>query len=254
MLAIKQPRLNVGSRITLLAVVTILLTACSDDRNTSASSGEDEPTSSPSGDLVQATRLADVATSDAGLTPGRYAMGFSSDQADTPMALIDVPAGYLGGGDGYEISSEKGGFRHFDTWTVAEVAEQPCGGTAWVDPGPGVDDLADALAALPVWESTDPAAVTVGGHEGVFMELNVPDEYPAACQGELLGWRDHLGGTQGIGPGKTQHLWIVDVDGHRLVLVAGYFPGPEGPTPGQIREVTRMARNATFVDADQVAP
>ena len=168
------------------------------------------------------------------LTPGPYAMGFSSDQADAPMVVIDVPAGYRGRGDGYEICGRgRRGFRHFDTWTVAEVAAQPCGGTAWVDPGPSVDDLADALAALPVWESTQPAPRTIGGYEGVFMELNVPADIPAKCQGELHSWRDHPGGTQGIGPGKTQRLWIVDVDGHRLMFVAGYFPGPEGPTPGR---------------------
>lgn len=256
--AIKQPLLSVCLSIALLAIVTILLTACSDDPDTRASAGGDSPTSSPtsgpSGDLVQATRLADVATSDTLLTPGRYAMGFSSDQADVPMVVIDVPAGYRGRGDGFEISSEEGGFRHFDTWTVAEVAEQPCGGTDWVDPGPGVDDLADAFAALPVWESTEPAPTTIGGHEGVSMELNVPAEIPAECHGDLLSWRDHSGSTQGIDLGKTQRLWIVDVDGHRLMMVAGYFPGPEGPTPTQVEEMTQMAASAAFADYDQIAP
>jgi hypothetical protein len=237
-----------------LATIAILLTGCSDDPGTRAGAGEDSPPSSPSGDLVQATRLADVAAADTLLTPGLYAMGFSSDQADAPMVVIDVPAGYRGRGDGYEITAEEGGFRHFDTWTVAEVAAKPCGGTAWVDPGAGVDDLADALAALPVWESTRPAPRTIGGYEGVFMELNVPSDIPAKCQDELLSWREHSGGTQGSGPGKTQRLWIVDVEGHRLMLVAGYFPGPDGPTPKLVEEMTKMAEGATFVDVDQVAP
>jgi hypothetical protein len=85
------------------------------------------------------------------------------------------------------------------------------------------------------------------------MELNVPSAIPAKCQGELHSWREHSGGTQGIGPGKTQRLWIVDVDGHRLMLV-GYFAGPYGPTPKQVDEMTQMAEGATFVNADQVAP
>jgi len=211
----------------------------------------------PQGDrtLVQTTRLADAA-GDTALTPGRYAMGFSSDQPDAPMVLIDVPAGYQGRGDGYEIAAEDdgAGFRHVDTWTVAEVAAQPCGDTAWVDPGPSMNDLANALATLPVWQSTPPAPRTIGGYEGVFMELNVPADIPAKCQGEPQSWRDHLGGTQGIGPGKTQLLWIVDVDGHRLMLLAGYFPGPEGPTPRQVKELNQMAEGATFVDANQIAP
>lgn len=250
-----------SGRMAAFATVAMLVAGCSSDADQGASSGEgsptSSPTSSPSGDLVQATLLADLHT-DTALTPGRYAMGFSSDQADTPMVLIDVPAGYRGGGDGYEIIGEEkdgAGFRHFDAWTVAEVAEQPCGGTTWVDPGPSVDDLADALAALPVWESTQPAPTTIGGHAGVFMELNVPANIPAEClSGEPLSWQDHLYGRQGIGSGKTQRLWIVDVDGYRLMLVAGYFPGPHGPTRKQVNEMTQMAESATFVDADQVAP
>ena len=110
------------------------------------------------------------------------------------------------------------------------MAAQPCGDADWVDPGPGVDDLAGALAALPVWESTPPEPRTIGGHEGVFMELNVPARLPARCDA-LHSWIDYHGSTQGIGEGKTQRLWIVDVDGQRLMLVAGYFPGKEGPTP-----------------------
>ena len=58
----------------------------------------------------------------------------------------------------------------------------------------------------------------------------------------------------GIGSGKAQRLWIVDVDGHRLMLVVGYCPGPEGPTRAVIKEMTQMAAGATFVDADQLAP
>ena len=83
--------------LVALATIAILLPACSDDPDTPASAGEDSPPSSPpSGDLVQATRLADAAA-DTALTPGRYAIGFSSDQADAPMVLIDVPAGYRAG-------------------------------------------------------------------------------------------------------------------------------------------------------------
>lgn len=242
------------SGLAALATLAILTTGCSDDPGTRAGAGEHSPPSSAPGDLVRATRLADVAADDALLTPGPYALGFSSEQADTPMVVIDVPTGYGGRGDGFEISAEEGGFRHLDTWTVADVAAQPCGGTEYVDPGPTVDDLADALAALPIWESTEPVPRSIGGHEGLFMELNVPSEIPSKCQDELHSWREHSGGTQGNGPGKTQLLWIVDVDGHRLMLVVGYFPGPEGPSPKVVDEMTRMAEEASFVDADQIAP
>ena len=105
-----------------------------------------------------------------------------------------------------------------------------------------------------MWDSTPPVPQTIAGHDGVYMELNVPASLPVECQGQPRAWRDVNGGIQGVGEGKTQRLWIVDVDGQRLMLVAGYFPGPEGPTPAQVDEITRMAEGARFVDADQVAP
>ena len=237
------------------AIATILLAACSEDPDPVSAPTEESPPSSPAGELIQATRLDDVAGSDAPLTPGLYALGVSSDRTDAPMVVIDVPEGYLGGGDGFEIGADEGGFRHDSTWTVADGAETPCGSTEWVDPGPGVDDLVDALAALPVWESTAPASLTIGGHDAVSMELNVPADVPADCQeGQPHSWRDHQGGTQGIGPGKTQRLWIVDVDGQRVMLVVGYFPGDEGPSPSTVEEMTAMVEGARFVSPDQLAP
>jgi hypothetical protein len=249
-----------------LVTITVLAMACSDDPAGQATpSGDPSPSSSPSsslpesppapsGDLVQATRLEDVAAGSP-LAPGRYAMEPAGERADTPLVLIDVPAGYEAGGDWAEIGSEGDSpFRHFDAWTVAEVATDACGQVDWVDPGPSVGDLADALASLPVWETTPPVARTIDGHEGVYMELNVPAEIPGACHDNLLSWRDHRNGTAGIGSGKTQRLWIADVDGHRLMLMAGYFPGPDGPTPEQVDEITQMAEGAMFVGADEVAP
>jgi len=190
------------------------------------------------------------------MAPGRYAMDFVSDREDTPKVLVDVPAGYVAGGGGSKFANDgEDGFRHFDAWTVATVATDPCGDTEWVDPGPGVDDLVEALRALPVWESTPPREQTIDGHDGVYLELNVPAQVPAECGGQPSSWRDVAGSSQGVGEGKTQRLWIADVDGHRLMLVAGYFPGPEGPTPEQVDEMTRMAEGATFVDAaTQIAP
>ena len=228
-----------------LASFAILLSACADDPDTP----------SPTKDLVQATRITDVATDDTLLPPGPYALGVGSDRGDVPMVVIDVPAGYVGRGDGFEISADIEGsaFRHFDTWTVSKVAAEPCGETEYADPGPTVGDLADALAALPVWETTPPVSRTIDGHRGVFMELNVPSTMPTECDGGLRSWIDVHGSSQGIGPGKTQLLWIVDVDGQRLMMVAGFFPGKGGPTPQQVDEMVQMAEGARFVDDEQIA-
>lgn len=255
------PSRTSGGLTATLATILVLLPACSDDQASGAEAEAATPSSSapapdsadPGADPENATRLSELAA-EAPLAPGNYVLDVSSEHTDEPAVLIDVPSGYHSAGDGYEIvanEDDDSGLRHFGTWTVDEVATRPCDvSTTWVDPGPGVDDLADALASLPVWETTRPVPTTVGGHDAVFMEFNVPAELPAACDGEVpSSWHDHVGATQGISSGKTQLLWIVDVDGRRVMLVAGYFPGPEGPTARQVRELSTMAEGATFVEA-----
>ena len=111
------------------------------------------------------------------------------------------------------------------------------------------------LAALPVWETTRPAPRTIGGHEGVFMELNVPADLPATCRRRTLQLaRPPRRHPRNRPRARPSCLWIVDVDGQRVMLLAGYFPGPAGPTPKQVDEMTLMAEGATFVDADQIVP
>ena len=57
------------------------------------------------------------------------------------------------------------------------------------DPGPSVDDLANALASLEDFEATAPADVTVSGYEGKRVALTVPmdvDVNSPACDGDEL--------------------------------------------------------------------
>ena len=60
------------------------------------------------------------------------------------------------------------------------------------DPGPSVDDLANALASLEDFEATAPADVTVSGYEGKRVALTVPmdadvdpatEPHSASCDG-----------------------------------------------------------------------
>jgi len=192
------------------------------------------------------------------IRPGSYTGTFETSKRaqPLPLAVVRVPAGYVVEGTG-EIAADTSaagpGLRHLALWFVADVISAPCSGSAtWTDPGPTARDLAVALAALPVWESTTPAPVTVGGYDGYVMDFDVPDPIPARCDGMLYHWRDDIGGSQGIGPGKRQRLWILDVAGQRVVILAGWFPAgvsdPDaGTTPAQAEELIRMAEGITFV-------
>jgi hypothetical protein len=249
---------------TLLTVsFLILLTGCSGESSpaTGASTSTTpapsaSPSTSPSGStetLPEGVALLSTVSDGTAITPGRYAAEFprAARPDELPLALITVPSGYLTSGPS-GVFVDEGGFRHIDLWTVSEVVEDPCSGPVYVDPGPSVQDLADALAALPVWESTKPKPVTVGGYDGLVMDFDVPDPVPARCGDEPYHWVDDGGGDQGVGPGKHQRLWIVDVEGERVMILAGWFPAggsdaASGTTAAQVKELTAMAAGITFV-------
>ena len=189
------------------------------------------------------------------VVPGRYAGEFSSTtrSGEGPRAVITIPAGYLAGGaSAVSVGDADSPFRHLDLWTVSKVVKDPCSGPVYTDPGPSVQDLADALAALPVWKSTKPKPVTVGGYNGLVMDFDVPDPTPSGCGDQPYHWVDDQGGSQGLGPGKRQRLWILDVAGDRVMIVAGWFPAggsdpSAGVTPAQAQELIGMAESITFL-------
>jgi hypothetical protein len=190
------------------------------------------------------------------LVPGRYAGEFASTKrsGEGPLAVITIPAGYFAGDDASAVSTaDDSPFRHLDLWTVSKVVQDPCSGPVYTDPGPTVQNLADALAALPVWKSTKPKPVTVGGYQGLVMDFNVPDPTPSGCGDQPFHWVDDQGGSQGVGLGKRQRLWILDVAGERVMILAGWFPAEgsdpaAGVTPAQTKELVGMAETITFVE------
>jgi hypothetical protein len=79
--------------------------------------------------------------------------------------------------------------------------------------GPGVDDFADAVATHPLLDVTDPTDVALAGYAGTYLELHVPADI-SEC-GVYRPWEPWY---YAQGPGERWHLWILDVDGVRVVL------------------------------------
>jgi len=250
---------SLGTCSTVLAVSALaLLAGCSgeSDPSTQPAISSDASTSqSPSesgAPLPEGVVLISDLTEGSAVV-GRYAgvVAGSSRSGELPLAVVMVPSGYLAGGAS-GVFVDEGGFRHLDLWTVSKVVKDPCSGPVYTDPGPSVQDLADALAALPVWKSTKPKPVTVGGYSGLVMDFDVPDPTPDGCGDQPYHWVDDQGGSQGIGPGKRQRLWILDVAGERVMILAGWFPAggsdpAAGVTPAQTKELIDMAESTTFL-------
>jgi serine/threonine protein kinase/DNA-binding SARP family transcriptional activator/WD40 repeat protein len=92
--------------------------------------------------------------------------------------------------------------------------------------GPTVDDLASAWANLPGFNATAPSDITVDGFHGKQVEFTVRDYDEGDCP---YGWFKLLHATGGgdwwaQGPNQHNRVWILDVNGTRLVIVAVNFP------------------------------
>jgi hypothetical protein len=100
----------------------------------------------------------------------------------------------------------------------------PCHGTsgpADVPVGPTVNDLAIALGAQKAYTSTKPTDVTLGGYSGKQMNLQLPSDVASCDQGEFYPW---AGSIYAQGPDNLWQLWILDVDGDRLIITVTSFP------------------------------
>jgi hypothetical protein len=102
--------------------------------------------------------------------------------------------------------------------------------------GPTVDDLATVLFTQEGPGASPPTAVTVGGYPGKKVELSIPEGLDTTtCDSDSPGSDPHFGRfvfDRGYGAhpylyGDGQHntIYIVDVDGTRLVIDAMYLPG-----------------------------
>src|SRR4029453_9491568 len=90
-----------------------------------------------------------------------------------------------------------------------------------------VDGLVAGLASQKSRHATAPTDVTLDGFTGKYMELAGADRNDLGdCHGgPFRSWVDPpLEGVRWLDPGQRDLLWIVDVDGSRLVIDAALGP------------------------------
>jgi hypothetical protein len=148
------------------------------------------------------------------------------------------------------------GWEYIDDWYVAKPNTYPIFGVSFnnvaniytdscpsvlVDPpvGPTVDDLASAWANLPGFDATAASDITVDGFHGKQVEFTVPDYNSEECAyGDFKLLNDVGGGDYWAqAPNHHHKLWILDVNGTRLVIAATSFPDTSPQDRAAIDEI-----------------
>jgi hypothetical protein len=173
---------------------------------------------------------------------------------DTIRVTATVPDGWSGFGSGIWLTGPGNGppdgagllFLR-GAWLLSD----PCKYIATDIPvGPTVADFVDAVATHPILDTTTPVDVTLAGYAGKYFDLQVPADI-SMCEAEPNNpssgpiYRPWEPGIYAQGPGHRWHLWVVDVDGVRVVVQSMDYAGTSEE---------RRTELAAIVDSIQIEP
>jgi hypothetical protein len=146
------------------------------------------------------------------------------------MELLD---GYRQEGQNPVVFGSDSG-QGISAWTVGNVFAKPC---HWNNTllNPPIDSTVDGLVAGLLSQkgrhATTPTDVVLDGYAGKYMEMTVPAGLDVATcdrgagDPEYRTWVDALyEGQRNLEAGQRDLLWIIDVDGTRLVIDAALGP------------------------------
>jgi hypothetical protein len=230
--------------VVLLAAAVGVFLATHRQANQSVPAGPAPPHAMPSGTQ--------------NLKAGTYAFAFPQlDAAGKPFpkAVITVPEGWSIS-NGFALLGHAGSPAQLAVtiWNVVDVYANGCHWAGpMIHPGPTVDELAAVLAARPLRNATAPVAVSLGGYQGKYLQWSVPADirFDAVRQsfpdcdigtdngvaGYFKSWTDADGDRYQQGPGQVDRLWILAIEGHRLLVDATYMPAATEQDRAELAEV-----------------
>lgn len=241
--------------VAAVAIAAVVLGAALLGRGPNIGGEPESPTETPQTTSSPASSVAS-ALPDGVLAPGTYSI--RPQDISSPRAVVIVPAGWYGGvfaiSKGNSIAPPDGAGVVF--WGGPfNVYEDPCHWSTSLPSsptGPTVDDLVAALAAQPTREATPATDVTVRGFSGKALELTVPADLGfdtvagfADCdEGEFRSWisPDGISFRAHQGPGQHDQLWIVEVEGTRVVVDATFYDGTPAEDTSEIQAILDSIR------------
>ena len=124
-----------------------------------------------------------------------------------------------------------------------------------VEVGPTVDDLGAALRANTFYTSSAATPVTIDGYAGQELELQLPDDPFTTCDEEPGDADGHAfvfsgAGLYAQGPANQWHLYILDVEGTRLIAVILSY----AKTPQADLDLARNVIETLDIDPRSIEP
>ena len=172
---------------------------------------------------------------------------------DSIRITFTLPDGWKGIEGWAVVPSVEGALPPGGAWLLfmrgGWLYSEPCGGRGGPDipTGTTVDEFVTALVDHPDLDMTSPVDTTLAGYSGKYLELRAPanittDELdPGGCIGYFV-WEP---GIYAQGPNDLWRIWVLDVDGVRVVVRSDSFPGTSPPVQAQL---------AAIVESIQIEP
>lgn len=181
------------------------------------------------------------------LEPGTYV---TADPFLVRVTLT-VPGGWngkLGGPYALYLARQNGGGEVIVS-VFDNVSADPCDqnqGLLNPPPGPTVDDLATALTTRPGLVATTPTDVTFGGYAGKQFTITAPADFTGCALGPegYTVWQLPLGAVYTMTVGQRDRIWILDVDGQRIVIDAQEPAGQPEQINAEIQGIVDSIRLA----------
>lgn len=241
------PILKVSTRWLKFTAIAALLTGtvagCS-------SSGAASPSTDPTG--APTSTSASSTTQDAPVLGSVFGLGVY------PTYTVKAPVGWTS--NGHFLTTTGPGAPGFSVWDVGEVPRNPCRWKQHLsDPGPTTTDLVDALEAQRYRNASAPTSATLAGYTGTYLETSVPSDWvvtgnadfkgcddPGNGHTDFVNWLSAGGEAESYQQvaGQVDRLWILHVNGQRLVVDATYRPDTTAAARTELGQIVQTLKFA----------
>ncbi len=160
----------------------------------------------------------------------------AEDPADDSIRItLAIPDGYEAVANGRPLIWGPEGDTGLIILRGAGLYSDPCHSTPPPDiaVGPTVDDFANAVADHPLLDATTPVDVTLAGYAGKYLDLQLPADV-SECTDNFWVYEP---GVYAQGPSHRWHLWILDVDGIRVVIQSMDYPSTSAAAQAELQAI-----------------